>query len=107
MRVSEFAEVHKNIIAHAADIMWTKMKDYAREEDALHNFRRAAEAAGISPLQVWFVFADKHWGAIARFIRDGKVESEAIRDRIADLINYCTLLQGLIEDSGGPAKIRI
>lgn len=97
--VNEFRTgAYADILGRADKIMWAKMGDYARDADAFHNFRRSATAVGITPYQVWQVFADKHWGAITRFCRDGKVESEDIRDRLADLINYLTLLAGLIRE---------
>ena len=91
--------------AHADNVLWTKMADYAEKAHAFHNFERAAASAGLSRLQVWAVFADKHWGAITSYVRTGRVEPEAIRDRIADLINYLHLLHGMIVEESEPVAV--
>lgn len=88
-------------MAERADtIMWPKMADYANGRfDS--NFRKRAKDAGISVKQAWICLASKHWDAIISFCRDGKLESEDIRDRIADQINYLMLLAGIVEDESG------
>lgn len=107
MTVSEFKDgPYKDVLNRAYDIMWDKMQDYAKDSEAFHNFRRSAASAGLTPFQVWVVFADKHWGAITRYCRDGKVESEDIRDRLADLINYLCLLAGMIKEKENEGRAR-
>jgi hypothetical protein len=86
-----------DIISRADGIMKPKMMDYAGDSDFSHNFQRSARRAGLRPAQVWVVFADKHWGSVASFVKNGQTESEAVEDRVADLINYCFLLAGLVE----------
>lgn len=86
------------MLQRADDIMRPKMVDYAGNADFSANFTRSAERAGVTPAQVWTVFADKHWGAITSYCKNGQVESEDIRDRIADAINYLLLLAGMIEE---------
>lgn len=76
-----------------------KGKDYAGDQDALSNFKRTADLNGLTPYQVWGVFANKHWDAINSFIRNnGQVESEPIESRVHDVIVYLFLLLGLIEE---------
>ncbi len=87
----------KEATRRAEKIMRSKMVDYAGNKDFTANFVRTAERCGITPRQVWLVFADKHWGAVSAYVRNGKTESEDIKDRIADLHNYLFLLEGLIE----------
>lgn len=76
----------------------TKGKDYAGDEDALSNFKDAAEQLGVAPEQVWAVYAHKHWSAIVSYCARGQVESEPIEGRIKDLILYGFLLLGLVHD---------
>lgn len=80
------------------EINRTKGHDYAGDDDALANFKEQAAALGLDPLQVWGVFAGKHWSAIMTFIREGDVKSEPIEGRIHDVILYSFLLLGLIEE---------
>lgn len=77
----------------------TKGREYAGEEDTLADFKEVAEEAGIAPLQVWATYVKKHQRAIDTYIREGHVKSEAIEDRIRDVIVYHLLLLGLIQDS--------
>lgn len=76
----------------------SKGADYAGDEDALGNFKSAAEQLGIEPEQVWAVYAHKHWSAIMSFCKKGQTESEPIEGRLHDVIVYCLLLLGLNED---------
>jgi hypothetical protein len=89
-------------------LLKAKGADYTRHsKDRLSNFKRNAEAIGLDALQVWAVYAGKHWDAIMTFIKTGKAESEAIEGRLDDLHNYLYLLEGLIEegaDSGPDAN---
>src|SRR4051794_31393135 len=80
----------------------TKGRDYAGSEDALSNFKRTAEQTGLTPYQVWGVLTNKHWDAVQSFVRNnGQLESEPIEGRLHDLIVYCFLMLGLIEDQKG------
>src|SRR3954447_952617 len=79
-----------------------KGKDYAGDTDALSNFKRTAELTGLTPYQVWAVFVNKHWDAVNSFVRNGgQLESEPIEERLHDLIVYCFLMLGLIEEEKG------
>lgn len=77
----------------------SKGKDYSRgEADTLSNFKRHAEALGLTPEQVWAVYASKHWDAVISYCKHGQVESEPIAGRIDDALTYLLLLKGLIAD---------
>lgn len=76
----------------------TKGREYAGEADTLADFKEVAEETGTTPLQVWATYVKKHQRAIDTFIREGSVKSEAIDDRIRDVVVYHLLLLGLIED---------
>lgn len=76
----------------------SKGHDYAGDDDALSNFKDAAERLGMTPYQIWGVYASKHWSAIETFIKEGDVKSEPIAGRIHDIILYGFLLLGLLEE---------
>ena len=75
-----------------------KGEEYVRGSgDRLANFKRIAESLGLTPLQVWAVYANKHWDALLNYIRTGSVKSnEPIESRVDDLTVYLRLLRGLI-----------
>ena len=80
----------------------TKGEEYSRSDDQLANFRRGAADAGISPLQVWLVLFNKHVDAIKSYIKDGRVRSESIDDRINDAILYLCLFKAMVQESQQP-----
>lgn len=78
----------------------SKGKDYASDVDRLSNFKLQAERLGMTPYQIWAVYANKHWDAINAFVRNnGQLESEPIESRAHDIIVYTFLLLGLIQDT--------
>jgi hypothetical protein len=99
MNLDIFLKEHEDLIAKSVDLLKTKNKDYSTDGDPLAGFKKIAKDLGISPFQVWAVFASKHWNALTNFAKDGKVESEPIKGRIIDMINYSCLLHLLIIDN--------
>lgn len=99
MTHKEFEKVFDENLAIIRDIALTKGADYSSGSDRLSNFKENAFQLGLSPVQVWGVYASKHWNAISAYVRKGQVESEPIESRIHDEILYLFLLLGLIEDS--------
>lgn len=92
---SMFRDGAYRMIAHLND---TKGHDYAGDDDALANFKEASAQLGMTPEQVWGVYAHKHWSAIQTYIREGDVASEPIEGRIHDIILYGFLLLGLVAE---------
>lgn len=74
---------------------------YDGGHDVLGNFRSVATETGVSPFQVWLVFANKHYRSISQAIRTNPWEpvekSEGMQGRITDLINYLFLLRALYD----------
>lgn len=99
----DFVAMMDRHYAEITEINRTKGHDYAGDDDALANFKEQAAELGLTPEQVWGVFAGKHVKAVHTFIREGDVKSEPIEGRIHDVILYHFLLLGLIEEkkSGG------
>lgn len=97
-RFTALRDAHYEEIAKIND---AKGQDYAGSEDALANFKEAAKRLGLEPEQVWAVYADKHWSAVMSYCKHGQVESEPIEGRLHDVILYCFLLLGLVEEKKG------
>lgn len=84
------------MLAKCLDITLKKNPDYAGREDFALNFVETGRRMGVRAIQVWLAYADKHWCSVTNFVIHGKLESEPIADRIADVINYCGLLSGMV-----------
>lgn len=77
--------------------------EYAGDVDRLANFRRNADALGLTMEQIWAVYAAKHWDAIMQYVRDqatGKVRErmEPISGRLDDLIVYAILMKAMVDE---------
>lgn len=85
----------------AHELLVTKGAEYAGAGDRLSNFKRGAALTGTTPLQVAFIYASKHYDALATYVRKdaaGHAQqlSEPIEGRLDDLMNYCVLMKALI-----------
>ena len=99
MTHDELTQIIESTFEEIRAIRASKGKDYSRgEADTLSNFKRHADALGLTPEQVWAVYASKHWDAVVSFCKHGQVESEPIGGRIDDALTYLLLLKGLIVD---------
>lgn len=81
-----------------------KNPDYRDANGSTLDYEVVAAEIGITPFQAWAVLANKHWRAILRYVRDGKVSSEGIQHRLKDLANYCLLgsaLEKSLRDGDG------
>lgn len=100
MKEGNILAIADKLFEESFKLLKNKNKDYSNNDDALSGFKLAAKEAGITTYQAWLVYARKHWGAIANFCKNGgQVESEPIRERLKDMINYCVLLEAIIEDN--------
>ena len=106
MKQEEFDALVADTVAAIQKLLVVKGGEYAGSADRLANFKRGADLASVTPLQCAFIYAAKHYDAIATFVRDdaaGRVRqtSEPIDGRLDDLINYCILMKGLIAEGRG------
>ncbi len=76
-----------------------KNADYsAGTKDAMDHYHSGAEEAGVTPVQVWFIMLMKHYQAIRRYVREGRLDSEPIHGRMIDMANYAMLGDALVND---------
>lgn len=99
MHHTKFLEMMEARMGEGLRIQTEKGQDYGTADDMLSDFKEDARELGVDPAVIWWVQAKKHWHAITRYAKDGRVESEPIEQRLLDLSNYCFLLLGLIEDA--------
>lgn len=108
MDQATFNDFVTETIGDTAQLLKVKGGEYAGSEDRLANFKRGATLTGVTPLQCAFIYASKHYDAIATFVRDQaagvrRERSESIEGRFDDLINYCILMKALVREAS-PSK---
>jgi hypothetical protein len=98
--------------ARRRSILSASNRAYARDGDALANFKNTASLltqAGMptSPAQVWGVFFFKHLTAILKAASDsGFQDREPIGGRIDDAQIYLELLRAIHSEGDGDAALR-
>ena len=81
----------------------TKGSDYASSDDRLANFNDQAKMFGMTPAQVWLIYAGKHYDAIVRAIKADPhaptKKGEPLSENFKDLIVYSFLGHAIIKES--------
>ena len=80
----------------------SKDKEYSRNGDKFHNFKRTAELRKISTISAWDGMQNKHLTSLLDIIDDAKKgilpTQKTLDDKITDMINYLLLLEGIITE---------
>lgn len=84
-------------------VLRSKGADYAGSGGNVHdNFIRNAQRLGLTKYQVWALYFNKHVDAINNSIKRSptypQVESEPLRGRIVDAINYLVRLESMVSE---------
>lgn len=104
MTIFERSQSTQALMEECAAIMVGKEVDYASKEDTMANFKRIGERVGLTKYQIWSVYFGKHADAIANAVKYHPEaprtadESEPLRGRICDAINYLTILANLMDE---------
>jgi len=109
MNHSDFNKLIEQTISNIHSLSTLKGGEYAGDSDRLENFKRNAAAFGVCPELIWGVYAGKHWDAISQYVKDqvaGKtrMRGEPIEGRLDDLIVYCILLKGIIQEGNSQKR---
>ena len=106
MNAEEFDKLTDAFLADLRGLQKTKGAEYCGStDDRFGNFKRGADAIGLTPETVLWIYLSKHIDSLATYVKqltDGSslrdIESklsEPIEGRIKDAINYLLLLAGL------------
>ena len=100
MTSTEFDQLVQGARERQDQLLKVKGDDYTRhEDDRLSNFKRSGASIGLSPIQVWAIFINKHIDAVMAFVKTGRTESESIQGRLDDIVNYCYLGEALVRET--------
>ena len=100
MDSEEFEKIFERQVAQSREVLLTKAKEYATDDDRLHNFEAASALIGGTPEQALWGFAVKHLVSISDMVKDAEYHSEEKWDeKIGDAINYLILLRAQVFDT--------
>jgi hypothetical protein len=92
-----FEHVFNRQIEQSREVLLKKAREYASDEDRLHNFKIAAALTQETPEQALWGFLVKHLVSLSDMIVTERSYSEAVWDeKIGDSINYLILLRAQI-----------
>jgi hypothetical protein len=98
MNHSDREQIIESLLYEAEQLRVRKGNDYSGKEDVNSNFHRLAKKLNLKPETILWVYLTKHLDSIETYIREGKLESEPIENRIIDSVNYLLILQSLIKE---------
>lgn len=101
MKLARFNDLRDRLNQQCEVLLGTKAADYAREGDRLDNFKRVADTLGLTPLEVWAVYFQKHIIAIQKFVREDGLADESLESRFVDARNYIDLGWALVNEGEG------
>lgn len=92
MNLEQYLQIRMELLEFADEVAAPKREEYTgQSQDILYNFKRIANRLGMSPLQVWAVYFNKHVDSVNTFIKGESSVSEPMGSRFADMLNYLFL----------------
>lgn len=100
MTTEEANKLTDELFLECKRILKEKGADYAGDNDVHDNFIRNAARLGLTKYQVWALYFNKHVDAINNSIKRNpifpQVESEPLRGRVVDAINYLIRFESML-----------
>lgn len=103
MTKEQFDSIVATRCSSITKVLVEKAKEYASEEDRLHNFKYAGKRLNCSPERALVGMKEKHSVSVMDMIRDiengtFKRDMAYINEKIGDEINYLILLEALLKE---------
>ncbi len=104
MKIGDFESVVSYRVNFINKVLVAKAKEYATEEDRLHNFKTAGKARNVTAVKAAEGMMLKHivsfWDIIDTHEEHGDVPTqEVIDEKFGDIINYLILIDALFQDA--------
>lgn len=91
------------MLERTREVLGAKAKEYVRNGDRLHNFKRAAAISGCSPIEAWKGMWMKHVVSVLDMLDDLKADKHhpmsLWREKLGDTRNYLFLLEPLLVET--------
>lgn len=78
------------------NLLNSKAKEYATDEDRLINFKETAEMMQTTPEWACWNLSTKHLQSIRKMLNETKLTKEYIDEKIGDMRNYALLLKAIL-----------
>lgn len=102
MKIEDFEKLLQKRIELTKQVLGQKSAEYAKDNDKLYNFKRAAEVLRKTPEEALWGMLMKHIVSIQDIVEDvakGKLPTEKLlEEKIGDNINYLILLEAMIKE---------
>ena len=99
MRTEEFNKIVEEFLEKTKATLIKKEDEYSLGEDRFAFFKREAQIANVTPEKALYFCMLKHITSFIDMINTGdKYSQELWFDKLGDIVNYCILLYGLLED---------
>jgi len=107
MEYEEFNKIVENRLNHCKQLLIPKGKEYSRNGDRLHNFKRAAKIIHASKFDALLGMWNKHLVSILDMVDDARLgilpTPKALDEKMSDNINYTLLLEALFREDIAPS----
>ena len=99
MNAEKFNKIVEEFLEKTKATLIKKEDEYSLCEDRFAFFKREAQIAGVTPEKALYFCMLKHITSFIDMINTGdKYSQELWFDKLGDIVNYCILLYGLLED---------
>lgn len=92
MNAEEFEKVSKELIDHCWELLFSKSKEYANDNNRLENFKRPTTLFNTNQAKVCLMYDSKHIASMVKMAEDvdkGIIPSrELLVEKVGDYINY-------------------
>lgn len=92
MNAKTFEKNSKEVLNHCWNLMFSKAKEYANDEDRLANFKQPTTMMGTNQAEVCLWYDMKHIASMSKIAKDinkGDLPSkELLLEKVTDYINY-------------------
>ena len=100
MNADEFEKVFERQVDQSREVLVEKARQYANDNDRLHNFKKVAAFEGCTPEQIAWKFNMKHLASISDMVdkADTSFPPEVWDEKIGDAINYLILIRAIVTE---------
>ena len=105
MRKSEMQDLMVEILDKITTTRDAGQKEYARDVDNVFaNFERVASFVGINKEKALLTYMIKHVDGLCAYADGHHSQREDVRGRLTDIIVYCLLMWGMVEENESSKK---